>query len=531
MFKKRIFSIIALVLCLVCILGACGTQEPDAGTNNPTETQGAVAETQGAEEVEETEAASAVDWEDMAEIELYYFAFAAPNNTQHVEDAINAITEPAINTHINFNVLDLNSYMSQIGIMMAGGEQIDLMLSSFGPVTYSAMLAQKQLKDISEELEIYGQDILATVGDLIKATSVGDAVYAVPAYRNLLTTSFIFMRKDVLEDLGLLDKARNMKSFDEYEEILEAVATSEKWGQLKPVMYHNGANLMMFGANLYGDFATECDIYDQLGDALGIIYCGDDGKVQLAYETESFKNAFKLSQKWAEKGWLYHDISASQSSATDYVKADFAFSYITASEFGAEAVHSANAAMDLVAVEIGSADVSAAACTKFTWCVPTTTQEPEAAVAFLNLAITSPEINTLLAWGVEGIDYEVVDGVANFIEGNENPSYHLFDYSVPNQFLVLPWGADTADVRERSLENMQSGKISPYLGFSCDTSAFSSELAAVTNVNDEFTVSIKSGQADDATYDACIKKFYDSGMDIVIEGYQKQLDEYIASQK
>ncbi len=528
MLKKRISSIIALVLCLVCVLGACGNKEqattPD--TQAPVETQApAAAET---EAPVETEAASAVDWEDIAEIEVYYFAFAAPNDTEHVEAAINAITEEAINTRINFNVLDLNSYMQQIGIMMAGGEQIDLMLSCFGPVTYNAMLAQNQLMDISEYLADYGQDILATVGDLIKATSVGDAVYAVPTYRNLLSTYFIFMRKDVLEDLGMLDKALNMTSLTEYEEIMQAVQESEKWGHLKPQVFYEGSGPMMFGFNAYGTF-EECDVYDQLGDTLGVIYCKDD-KVEFVYASESFRKSFEMTHEWYEKGWMYEDISMSQPSATDYVKGEIAFSYMSQSEFGAQATHSANATMDLIAKEIKSADISAASCTKFTWCVPSTAKEPEAAVAFLNYAMTSAEINNLLAWGEEGVDFEVVDGVAQYIAGNEQPSYHLFDYSVPNQFLVYPWTGDTADMREQSLANMQSGNISPYLGFSCDTTPFATEIAAVTNVADEFTRQIKAGIADMATYEEALAKFEAVGIDTVIAGYQEQLDAYLAAQ-
>ena len=41
--------------------------------------------------------------------------------------------------------------------------------------------------------------------------------------------------------------------------------------------------------------------------------------------------------------------------------------------------------------------------------LPSVAKEVEPAVAFLNFAMTSPEINTLMAWGVEGVDYEVVD--------------------------------------------------------------------------------------------------------------------------
>lgn len=42
-------------------------------------------------------------------------------------------------------------------------------------------------------------------------------------YRDLTASNFIAMRTDMLEDLELLEKAENMTTWAEYEEILEAV--------------------------------------------------------------------------------------------------------------------------------------------------------------------------------------------------------------------------------------------------------------------------------------------------------------------
>lgn len=526
---KHLSKLLALCLVLVCVLTACGTSEPAPETNSaPAQTEATPTQTEAVPV--ETEATGAVDWEDTAELEMYYFTFTAPGEWQHVEDAINEITEAEINTHVNITIMDLTSYMSQIGVMMAGGERIDLMLTSFGPVTYSAMVAQKQLMDIAPYLDTYGKDIPATLGDLLDATTVGDAVYAVPTYRSLVSTYSIYMRKDVLDSLGILDKALAVTSLDEYEEILAAVAASEEWNYLKPMIFNSGANLSPFGLNTTNDFAN-ADIYDQLGDNLGIIHCDENGKVSLAWETESFKEASAYARKWSELGYFFHDISASQPSASDYVKADYAFSFLTTGEFGAVATQSATCQTEMVAIDIGTAPISAANCTKFTWAVPSTAEEPEAAVAFLNLAMTNADINILLSWGVEGVDFEVVDGVARYIDGNTNPKYHIFDYIVPNQFLVTPWDGDTADMRDRALAEMNEATISPYLGFSCDTSVFSDELSAVTNVVDEYETQIKSGAASEEVYQECIDKLYSVGVQAIIEGYQSQLDAWIAANK
>ncbi len=536
MIKKKFSRMLTLILCMIFVLSACGNQEkPEASqTDGNTATEGketvaSESNTAADEENQTADSATNVDWEDMAEIELYFYCFVPPKDTTHVEDAINAITEPQINTHVNITVLDISSYIQQIGIMMSGGERIDLMMTGFASASYSAMMAQKQLMDISGYLEDYGPNITATIGDMIKATTIGDAVYGVPVYRNVVSSNYIYMRADVLEDLGLTEKARNMTSFDEYAEILQAVKDSEKWNYLNLNLYQEGAGPLQPSASASGKF-SDTDAFDQLGDTLGIVRVDENGKVSLNMDSDAYKASAAMIRDWSNAGYVYYDLGGTGGSCEDYMKNDALFSFISPAEFGAENMKSAAAGMPVVAVEIYKGQVSAEACTKFSYCVPTTAKEPEAAIAFLNLAYTNPEINNLLAWGVEGVDYEVVDGVAQYIPGNEEPLYHLFDYSVPNQFLVYPWSGDTADFRQRSEENLKSAEVSKYLGFTCDLSDLVNESAAVSNVIEEYRNQIGSGQASEATLNEFIDKLYSVNVQALIDEYQKQLDAWLAEQ-
>lgn len=538
MIKKKLFRVIALMMCMVFVLGACGNQESQDAeqTKAPKESSAVQTKAEEPEDTQDTQVSdadntgdAAVDWDDMAEIELYYFTFVAPKDTKHVEDAINAITEEKINTHVNITVLDIGSYIQQIGIMLAGNERIDLMMTGFASASYSAMMAQNQLMDISEYIDEYGPNIKATIGDMLKATTVGDAIYGTPVYRNVVSSNQICMRADVLEDLGLMEKARNMTTFDEYVEILEAVKASEKWNYLNLYLHQNGSGPLQPNSSSSGNFA-DSDVFDQVGDTLGIVHVDENGKVGLNMETESYQKCAAMLRDWNAAGYIYYDISGTGGSCEDYVKADSLFSYIAPGEFGAEASRSATAGMPIVTVDICTGEISAEACTKFAYCVPTTAKEPEAAVAFLNLAYTSPEINNLLAWGVEGVDYEVVDGVAQYIPGNEEPSYHLFDYSIPNQFLAYPWSGDTADMRERAEADLKAATISKYLGFTCDLSELVNESAAVSNVIEEYRNQIGSGQASEEVLQEYIDKLKAVDVQVLLDEYQKQLDAWVAAQ-
>lgn len=89
--------------------------------------------------------AYAVDWEDMAEITVLYMSMSSlPDGVSEVEAAINAIMEEEINTHVTLQMVEGGNYDQQVSLMLAGGEPVDLMLTSpFGASTYRSMVSQK----------------------------------------------------------------------------------------------------------------------------------------------------------------------------------------------------------------------------------------------------------------------------------------------------------------------------------------------------------------------------------------------------
>ena len=150
---------------------------------------------------------------------------------------------------------------------------------------------------------------------------------------------------------------------------------------------------------------------------------------------------------------------------------------------------------------------------------------------FLNMMYTDERIANLLAWGIEDVNYTVKDGVATFIEGEDanNCTYHTNDFLYGNQFLVLPWEGQEANLREIASEEMENCETSVYLGFSCDTTSLSNELTALSNVISEYRPSVNAGIASEEDYEAFIEKLHNSGLDKVIQTYQEQLDAWLES--
>ena len=154
----------------------------------------------------------------------------APQSDQveAVEEALNAITESKIHTQVTLSPFDLGTYNEQLNLMISGSEKLDAMATFFyGSTEFTSMASQNQLMPLDDLLAEYGQGILETLPEQYMGTTKinGEAV-GVPVYKDNVTTVYLAMRTDVLEECGLTEQAQNIQSVDDIEAILQAVKDS-----------------------------------------------------------------------------------------------------------------------------------------------------------------------------------------------------------------------------------------------------------------------------------------------------------------
>jgi len=89
--------------------------------------------------------------EEIEEIELWYFdlRMTAADYGEHVQDAINEITEKEIGVHVNMNWITAADFANNFNLAMSGGECVDI-VQIFTPTRISALYANKQVMDITE---------------------------------------------------------------------------------------------------------------------------------------------------------------------------------------------------------------------------------------------------------------------------------------------------------------------------------------------------------------------------------------------
>lgn len=455
--------------------------------------------------------------------------------TDPIVEAINEITEEEIGVHVNMTFYDPGAYATQIPMEIQANAKLDLLMYTPIPGSgFQSFYRQGQLMDITDYLDEYGEGVKETLGDLIKGTTSPDGkIYGVASNRVLGSSLYIIMRTDVLEELGLLEKAQNMTTWTEFEEILKEVVDKTDYagiGNSDVAGSTLAVSPFFFGADSFAENRG----YDTLGDTNFLIASDAEGHVESYFGSEEYAKEVERAQKWYDEGLVYKDAAISQNYNINLIKAGVTFSTLSAAELGGEELSEAICGFDLTYVKVADSVCGTDATYKFGFGVPVCATDPEAAVKFLNLLYTNSDIENMLAWGLEGRDWVEKDGEATYPEGVDSDSclFHMGDYLNGNQFITLPWEGSGADFRDVQKAYQDELVYSPYMGFAADTDEVSEAATACFSIIEQYRKQLASGSSGDweKNLNEMNEKLAANGIDSIVETYQTQLDSWVAEQ-
>lgn len=527
--KKKLLAVLLTGVMAMSMLAGCGNSEETEAESTKASEKASTEVSSAASEEADTEEEEG-DGE-ITDITFYMADIAGIGNESaaHVEEALNAITEEKIGVHVDLNLIEAGDYLTQVNLAITSNDKMDMcMIMPMAGSGMSAMVANNQLLALNDYLDEYGQGIKDTMGEYLEAGKVGDNYYEIPTFRLYSSNLAIVMRKDILEELNMVEKAENMTTWAEFEEILAAVADNY---DIAPIGGSKGAVFVNDVVYMCGDNLSDAVTFDTLGAESFFISTDDNGNVYSLTSTDEFKNAQARVKKWWDNGWVYKDNPTTNEQNTSLMKQNLVFSVTNTVELGAEASWLANTGYEVVIREIVPNSVTNMHVGKFGAAIPVTAEEPEAAMKFMNLMYTDADVMNLLDWGVEGTDYVMKDGEADYPDGvsADTVSYHNKDFLMGNYFLAAPWAGNGygSDFRNVAMAELKKAPVSPYLGFNADTSELTNEIAAITNVLNEYINNIRSGAFDDAMYDEFQNALNEAGMQKVVDSYQQQLNEWM----
>ncbi|MBP1974029.1 ABC transporter substrate-binding protein [Cohnella thailandensis] len=453
------------------------------------------------------------------ELTMAFLNFGNMNDVQTVQDEINKIASAKINATVKLMPIDVSAWTQQTNLLLAGNEKLDLLVtSSF--FNYSSQVAKNQLIPLDDLLEQYAPGIKETMSEEIyNGTKIDGKIYGVPSVRDTAADYGMVMRKDLVDKHGI--DLSKVKSFEDLEPVFQTIKDNEPG--IVPLVQNS--NTQTVASQLYNQFI------DPLGDSLGaLLLDGGDLKVVNLFETQEYKDALAIARKWYQAGYIMQDAATTQETGNSLVKAGKALGYLSNMKPGFEQQESKNDGHEMVAVRLTKAVTQSNGANGFMMSIPRNSENPERAMQFMNLLYTDADIVNLLDNGVEGKHYvKNEDGTIKVPDGAGDTGYLFNQWMVGNNALAYVWEGTDKDIWAQIKTFNDTSVISKALGFAFDANPVKTEVAAATNVLNQYRIGLESGTLDPSTLDEFNGKLKAAGLDKIIAEKQKQLDAWAAA--
>lgn len=444
---------------------------------------------------------------------------------ERIEQKINEILEPELNANLDIVVLPWASASQQLQLMLSGDEKIDVFYTqATNAVQY---MNAGQIIDMSELIDKYGTNIKQIYGeDIAKINQIEGFVYGVPNQIERGSIPAVFMRKDLVEKYNI--DTSQIKEPKDLESVFETVKAGE------PDM------TMLYSINDGDTPVTRLFRGDNLSDNnyLGVLMDQTNStKLENFFATDWFKDTTTMLYNWYQKGYISQDAGTNTENWRTVCKAGNLFSLFFAYHPGTPVEFESSTGYDFEIVPFYNEPIiNSSSYNGVTFSIAQNSENPEKTMEVLDYIYGSSEIMNLLNWGEQDKDYVIEDadnGIINFPEGitSDNAGYNLnLGWELPNQFIAYKWTGSDPKLWEKMEEFNSSAKSSKAVGFLFDSSNYSSEIAALSNIVKQYSGALYSGSGDpDALIPELLEALDDAGINEVIQAKQEQLDAFLAA--
>lgn len=436
---------------------------------------------------------------------------------EKVEAAINDYIEPLIYANMDLEYIPYSQWEDQMNMVVASGEQVDLMCTVREISGYYKNGALTPLTDL---LNTHGSGIKEYVKDIyLDSCTFGGEIYGVPTIRDMAKQQVFEYSVPVAEKYGL--EMKDKMTFDELE--AQFLKMKEQAPEIPCLLMRNSVR----------SFDSWCG-WDGIGDNYGVVMM-DQKDVNLVnlFESQVYTDLLYRMQRWYQAGIINQEAPTADIQWADIVPTGNILGRFARSKPGYEQQETVKYGVELKTVELMDPIVDSAQAQFMAWVIPTTSKYTDKAMALMNLFYTDEKVINLMSYGIEGEHYVVVDGehgIINYPEGvdSSNASFSPgMNFGVGNELLGYIWEGNDADIWDQLQQFNDTAQASPALGFAFDNSKVANEISACNNVLAKYAIGLEIGCLDvDTVLPEFQKALKDAGIDKIIEEKQAQINDW-----
>lgn len=511
--RKKTALGLALLLALLAAALVCA-----ACTGHPGPSRKGALAPESPEQPEETDNAKEAEPQEEPYELVLVFPAAPQKDEKLVEEALNDILIEKINATIDLRPIDWGQWEETRNLMIGAREKVDIYFTAQW-TGHAVNVAQGAFLPLNDLLQTHGQGILETLDPIfLEGSKINGINYSVPTNKEIAEQGGIVYRKDIAEQLGL--DMDSVKTFADLEPIFARVKAET---DMIPLFIREGEN---FGTHYMSNL-------DFLGDAKidGVVLKdGTDTTVRSKLETPRYLELLELTHDFYKKGYINPDAATTKTFTTDALRSGQYFAIVASLKPGKDKETELAAGLigKLGQIPLNTATINTGVMTGAMLAISVTSENPEKAMAFINLLHTDKKIVNLINFGIEGVHYtrngEIISPTERTNDYALNAAWEL-----GNQFLNYVWESESPTKWDEFRAFNEQGIRSPAFGFTFDSRPVEAEVASLFNIMNQYRTLLESGSVDPAEMvPVYLQAAKAAGLDTIIAEKQRQLDRYLA---
>jgi putative aldouronate transport system substrate-binding protein len=473
--KKRMFMMAAVLVCLSALAFAGGGNQSGAS------------------------ALPIVDW---------WLIGDPPSTIATGQKAINDYIGPKIGVNIEFKWFTWADFNTRQNAMLNSGDSWDIW-SLLGNDYYDRA-RRGFLADITDLLPNYPGLTTAIPPTLWDGFKVNGRIYAIPTYKDSSATYFAIWDEDIIKKYNInIDSLKNIADFDRAFRTIKAGEGTRYYPLQSAKNEPNGRFLI-----------TLLDYDTSFGmEIIGVKYNDPTAKVVNILEDPEYLNIARYFRRWYQDGIINPDAPLIDNVPMGNI---MGISQGWPAAWGATWAASRGLRSTVSTILWGPA-YSTESILAYN-AISANSKNKEASLKFLELLNSDRKLRDMLAYGVEGRDFQYV---APTVVRKLTDTWTISNWAVGNFFINStienegdPWG--------EILRQNESAKTSAVFGFAFDRTPVQNEFANCTVVWDRFHIDIKTGAVDpDTAIPQALAELRSNGFDRIIVEAQRQVDAWM----
>lgn len=502
---KKLFKVLSIVCAISMLLFAfagCGSKNSETGASPTAST----APTSAAPDTSASPSNEPVSAENAPTI-VWWQIGTQPANLAEGVAKINEYIAPKYGVKIEIKVAGWGDYDTKMNTIVNTGEAFDIMFVN--NTNYNRFINLGALADITDAVQTETPDLFKFIPEKVwNGTKMNGKIYSVPTYKDSSMTQYFVWDNSFVTKYNI-DYA-NLKTLKDLDATFRAIKAGE------------GKSYYPLNLIKSDGFAGMFNQYDDL--TLGLKAIGvkvDDGsrKVVSVLEQPDIMADLKQLHQWYLDGIINPD-APTQSEAPKKLP------FFSAQAFpGAEASWQVNNGVEkyVMTQQFGPIFTTSTIQGSLN-AISANSKYKTESLRFLQAVNTDAQLRNMLAYGIEGTDWETVSD--NVIKRTSD-TWSLPAYSQGTFFNMAAVDPNPANQWDAVKQLNEQAAASVVLGFALDITDLSTEVANCKAVWDKYSSELITGASDpEVTVPKIIKELQAAGMDKIIETAQSQINKY-----